>query len=141
MSAKKVSVGERTNWPKKVIIPLEKPFVDARGIIQPLVDVDMKSALIISSKKGSVRANHYHKSDWHYCYVLSGSIEYFERPVGSKRKPKRVLVKAGQLFFTPPLAEHTMLFPEDTVFLTLSRNPRDPKHYEDDLVRVELVKP
>jgi quercetin dioxygenase-like cupin family protein len=128
-------------WPKSTIVPLEKPFVDARGSIQPLVDVDMKSALMISSKKGSIRANHYHKSDWHYCYVVSGSIDYFERPVGSKDAPKKITVKAGQLFFTPPMVEHAMKFPEDTVFLTLSRNKRDPAHYEDDLIRTELVKP
>jgi quercetin dioxygenase-like cupin family protein len=128
-------------WPTGVIVPLEKPFVDARGSIQPLVDVDMKSALMISSKKGSIRANHYHKSDWHYCYVVSGSIEYYERPVGSNETPKKTVVKTGQLFFTGPMVEHAMKFPEDTVFLTLSRNKRDPAHYEDDLVRTELVKP
>jgi quercetin dioxygenase-like cupin family protein len=122
-------------------VHLETPFIDARGSIQPLVDVDMKSALMISSKKGSIRANHYHKSDWHYCYVVSGSIDYFERPVGSKETPKKVTVKTGQLFFTPPMVEHAMKFPEDTVFLTLSRNKRDPAHYEDDLIRTELVKP
>lgn len=101
----------------------------------------MRSALIITSKKGTVRANHYHKTDWHYCQVLSGSIEYYHRPLGSKAKPERVLVKTGQLFFTPPLVEHAMVFPEDTTFLTLSCNKRDQKAYEEDLVRVELVKP
>ena len=45
-------------------------FDDERGSIQPLVDMDMKSSVLISSNTGSVRANHYHKTDWHYCYVL-----------------------------------------------------------------------
>jgi quercetin dioxygenase-like cupin family protein len=129
------------SWPKEVVVPLQKPFADSRGILQPLVDVMMRSALIITSKKGTVRANHYHKTDWHYCYVLSGSIEYHHRPVGSKAKPEHVLVKTGELFFTPPLVEHAMVFPEDTTFLTLSRNKRDQKAYEEDLFRVELVRP
>jgi len=129
------------NWPKEIIVPPAKAFTDARGVIQPLVDVPMESALIIESKKGSVRANHYHKTDWHYCYVFSGSIEYYHRPVASKAAPDKVVVKKGELFFTPPMVEHAMVFPEDSVFLTLSRNKRDPKAYEDDLVRVELVKP
>lgn len=127
-------------WPKKVIVPLEKAFSDSRGAIQPLVDTTMRSALMITSKKGTVRANHYHKSDWHYCYVISGAIEYYHRPRGSRSRPKRVLVKTGQLFFTPPMVEHAMVFPEDTTFLTLSRNKRTQKAYEKDLVRVELVK-
>ena len=66
---------ERLNWPDQIIVPLERPFVDKRGLIQPLVDQMMKSAVLIDSKKGSLRANHYHKTDWHYCYVISGCIE------------------------------------------------------------------
>ena len=130
---------ERESWPKGVIVPVEKPFVDARGVIQNLVEADMRMAVVITSKKGAVRANHYHKTDWHYCYVLSGSIEYFHRPVGSQAAPERMLIRTGQLFFTPPMVEHAMRFPEDTVFLTLSRNARDHASYESDLVRVQLI--
>ena len=32
-----------------------------------------------------------------------------------------------------------MKFPEDTIFLTLSRNPRDQETYEADVVRVNLI--
>src|SRR5579862_1248991 len=112
------------------IVPMEKEFADARGTILPLADEDMKSAVLISSKRGTVRANHYHKTDWHYCYVLSGSIDYYFRPVGSKEKPKHVKIKTGQNFFTPPMIEHAMGFPEDTVFVCLGRNSRDQKVYE-----------
>jgi hypothetical protein len=65
-----VTEQERSSWPSDVIVPLEKAHVDEGGEIQPLVDMDMKSCVLISSKKGTVRANHYHKTDWHYCYVL-----------------------------------------------------------------------
>ena len=57
------------------------------GSIQPLVDENMKSAVLIASKKGTVRANHFHKTDWHYCYVMKGSIDYHYRPAGSKETP------------------------------------------------------
>ena len=43
---------ERARWPASVIVPLETPFADARGAIQPLVDLPMKSCVLISSKKG-----------------------------------------------------------------------------------------
>ena len=137
---KPAPVKKSKKWPKEVIVPMAKAFVDARGAIQPLVDSIMRSALIITSKKGTVRANHYHKTDWHYCYVMSGSIAYYHRPVGSKAKPEKVLVKTGELFFTPPMVEHAMVFPKDTTFLTLSFNARNQKAYEKDLVRIELVK-
>ena len=80
---------ERQAWPKAVIVPLESPFVDPRGAIQPLVDLPMESCVLIESKKGTVRANHYHKTDWHFCYVLSGGIDYFHRPHGSNSKTRK----------------------------------------------------
>ena len=126
-------------WPKGPLVELEAAHEDARGAIQPLVERLMRSAQLIRSAKGAVRANHYHKTDWHYCYMVSGSMEYFERPAGSKEAASRLLVKAGQLVFTPPLVEHAMKFLEDTVWLTLSRNPRDQDAYEKDVVRVRLI--
>jgi quercetin dioxygenase-like cupin family protein len=125
--------------PSEPMVVLERPFVDERGAIRPLLEREMRSALLISSKAGTVRANHYHKTDWHYCYVVSGRIEYYHRPAGSTAEPEKVLVAAGEMFFSPAMVEHAMVFPEDTVFLTLSRNPRDQAAYEDDLVRTKLV--
>ncbi len=134
-----LSEEEKASWPKDPLVGLEPPFSDVRGDIQPLVDEMMKSAVMISSKKGSLRANHYHKTDWHYCYVVSGAIEYFHRPTGSDQEPERLLVKTGEMVFTPPMVDHAMKFPEDTVFLTLSRNPRNQEAYESDVVRVEVI--
>ena len=130
---------ETAAWPGHGVVKLEKPFVDSRGKIQPLVDLMMKSAVLIESKAGSLRANHYHKTDWHYCYVVSGEIEYLHRPTGTDDPPQIIHVKQGEMVFTPPMVDHGMKFPEDTVFLTLSRNPRDQASYEADVVRVEFV--
>lgn len=121
------------------IVPTEKAFTDARGSILPLADEEMKSAVLITSTKGSIRANHYHRTDWHYCYVLSGSIDYYFRPVDSQERPNHVTVKTGQIFFTPPMIAHAMCFPEDTVFVCLGRNSREQAAYEADVVRVDVV--
>ena len=130
---------EMQEWPSKPLVSLEKPFVDDRGNIQPLVDKLMKSAVLIESKKGSLRANHYHKTDWHYCFVLSGEIEYFHRKTGSDGEPEMLSVKENQMVFTPPMVDHAMRFPVDTTFLTLSRNSRDQKTYEEDVVRIKML--
>jgi len=130
---------EMAEWPEHGVVKLEKPFVDVRGNIQPLVDTMMKSVVMIHSKAGSLRANHYHKTDWHYCYVISGAIEYLHRPTGSEDEPEVILVKESEMVFTPPMIDHGMRFPVDTTFLTLSRNPRDQASYEADVVRVDMV--
>lgn len=126
-------------FPKEVIVAMPEPFKDDRGAIQPLVDEVMSSAVLISSKKGSVRANHWHETDWHYCYVIEGKIKYSHRAKGSKEAPQVTTINKGELFFTPPLVEHAMEFEEDTIFLTLGRNSRLQEVYEADVKRVQLV--
>jgi quercetin dioxygenase-like cupin family protein len=140
MKVKPVTEEEKKSWPKKVIVSLENAFSDARGAIQPLVDTSMESCVWITSKKGSVRANHYHKTDWHYCYVVEGEIDYFHRPHGSEEEPGKVTVKKGELFFTPPMVDHAMVFNEETTFLTLGRNSREQEVYEADVERIEMIK-
>ena len=136
-----VTEEEKALWPKNVVVPLDLAYRDDRGEIVPLVDLDMKSAVMITSRKGSVRANHYHTTDWHFCYVVSGKIDYYHRPTGSSAKPEKVTVNAGQLFFTPPMVDHSMVFVEETVFLTLGRNSRRQEVYEADVVRIPPINP
>ncbi len=124
------------------LVPLPAPFVDERGAIQTLVrDKKISTVQLITSKAGSIRANHYHKADWHYMYVVSGTMTYFYRPVGSKAAPSSLLVQAGQLVYTPSLVEHAVEYHEDSVFINIAGGPRDQTAYENDLVRVELIKP
>ena len=121
------------------LVKLLEPFSDARGDIQPLLDDEpMRSALTIRSVAGSVRANHYHYTDWHYLYVISGRMEYYYRAVDSDEPPTHLTVLPGQMIFTPAMVVHRTDFPEDTLCVTLSGNPRDQESYEADLVRVEL---
>ena len=108
---------EEKQWPSSVIVNLPKPFCDERGSIQPLVDIEMKSSVLITSEKGSIRANHYHKTDWHYCYILAGEIKYYFRTHGNKDLAEELIIKEKQMFFTPPMVEHAMVFTKKTYFL------------------------
>lgn len=121
------------------LIGLAEPFIDSRGKIQPLVDGDFKSAQLISSVAGSVRANHYHKKDYHYMYLLTGSFDYYFRPTGSDQEPECLRVNAGEVVFTPPMVDHAVRFLEDTTFVNFAGRERDQGSYEDDLVRIELI--
>ena len=129
------------HWNGEVIVQPDAPFSDIRGDIIPLADAHLRSAVLITSAEGTLRANHYHKTDWHYCYVLEGKIDYYHRPVGDTAAPEKIMIGKGVMFFTPAMVEHAMVFTQDTVFLTLGGNPRDQESYERDLVRVELIDP
>ena len=117
-------------------VPLDAPFTDDRGLIQNVLHRNIGSVVVITSVAGSTRASHWHKKDWHYCFVMSGRIDYFEREVGSIATPRHQVIKEGELFFTPPCMEHEMYLPVDTVFLTLANLHRTPADYEADLIRL-----
>jgi dTDP-4-dehydrorhamnose 3,5-epimerase-like enzyme len=138
---KDIKLDNETMWPTEGIVELEPPHVDNRGSIQSLVNFPMKNISLISSKKGVVRSNHYHLTDWHYMYVLSGSFDYYYRPTGSNEDLRFVHVKAGGMVFTPPMEDHATVFLEDTKLLAMSRNPRDQETYEKDVRRVILIDP
>ena len=140
-SWKNVVIDDESMWPKTTRVDLPAPHVDNRGAIQTLVNFPMKNLALISSKKGTVRSNHYHVTDWHYMYVLSGSFDYYFRPTGSTETPSVINVKAGEMVFTPPMEDHATVFLEDTQLLAMSRNPRDQEAYEADVRRVTLVDP
>ena len=141
MAISNKDLSKRWEAMRNPIVEMEDSHSDERGSIIPLADEDMKSAVLITSKKGTVRANHFHHTDWHYCYVLKGKIDYHWRKAGDKGKCERVTIGQGQLFFTPPLVEHAMHFLEDTDFLCLGRNPRDQATYEADITRVDVFQP
>lgn len=140
-SWKNIVMDDPSSWPSEKRIVLPEPHVDARGAIQPLVDLPMKNASLILSKKGALRSNHYHKTDWHYMYVLSGSFDYYYRPTNSQEEPKVMRIGEGEMVFTPPMEDHATVFLDDCQMLVVSRNPRDQESYEEDVVRVQLVDP
>ncbi len=132
---------DSSSWPDEPIVPLEEPHADARGSIQCLLNLPSKNVSLITSKKGTLRSNHYHKTDWHYMYILSGAFDYYYRPTGSEEEPTKITLHAGDMVFTPPMEDHTTIFTEDCQLLAISRNPRDQATYEADTVRIDLLDP
>lgn len=127
---------DKEEYPEDCFVPLDDPFVDDRGSIQNLLNTSIHGAAIITSKKGSVRSNHWHKTDWHYLYVMSGSMLYYERGLeenGADIGP--YIVSAGEMVFTPPNKVHKTVFIEDTILLSFSKRNRDHVSHESDVIR------
>lgn len=130
---------EQEKWPDDSWVQPGLAFIDHRGQISNLLHTPITSVARIVSARGSVRANHYHKTDWHYAFVESGRVLYFEREIGSAEIAAPSEFVAGKMFFTPPMKEHAMLFAEDSVIYTFARNVRSHENHEADLVRVDFV--
>lgn len=116
---------------------------DPRGVIEKLAEGSFQSILRITSKAGTVRANHYHKHDSHLCYLVRGRIEYVYRDAANDHAELgHVLIEPGQLLYTPPMIAHAMKFLEDSELYVFTTQPRHTQgEYEDDVVRVALVAP
>lgn len=107
---------------------------DPRGLIESICCEPVNSIIRIFSKAGSIRSNHWHKTDWHICYVVSGEMDYYERAVGST-EVSHIKVMAGEWVKTLPYMEHTTVFPVDTTMIVFAQNDRDVGSYHADLVR------
>jgi len=133
-----VELVARGQFPEDPRVPLPDSFEDARGVIQNLLLSTVRNVALVTSKKGTTRSNHYHKEDWHYLYVVSGSFNYYERPVDGPGSPEPLLVSAGELVFTAPMKVHRTDFLEDTVMVSMGKNPQEPNRHEEDVVRIDF---
>ncbi|OGK18269.1 hypothetical protein A3G67_03165 [Candidatus Roizmanbacteria bacterium RIFCSPLOWO2_12_FULL_40_12] len=116
---------------------------DKRGKLSYLTHEKMriKDVLAISSKKGAVRANHYHKKDTHLIYLIKGKFKYITRVLGKKKsKSKTIVIKAGEIVVTPPKLAHKVVFLEDSFMVVVTTESRVQSKYEADTIRLEVEK-
>jgi nucleoside-diphosphate-sugar epimerase len=106
-------------------------FIDDRGQIsnheltEPINLIGM-----IDSKKGTIRANHYHPQQEQKCLFTKGQIiEVFQDIINPNAPKITQVVNAGQLSIIKPNVAHTMVFTKDTTFLNLVRGERDHENY------------
>jgi nucleoside-diphosphate-sugar epimerase/dTDP-4-dehydrorhamnose 3,5-epimerase-like enzyme len=106
-------------------------FVDNRGSIsnheltEPINLIGM-----IESKKGTIRANHYHPQQEQKCLFTKGQIiEIFQDIINPNAPKITQVVNAGQLSIIKPNVAHTMVFTKDTTFLNLVRGERNHENY------------
>lgn len=112
---------------------------DVRGDIINVFEGQIGHVALISSKKGSVRANHYHKKDHQYIYLVSGAYESHSCDVENPSQKQVLKVRPGDIVYTPPLTAHAQKFTEDSVFLALSTLQREDGKYENDTIAFQVI--
>jgi nucleoside-diphosphate-sugar epimerase len=106
-------------------------YVDDRGKISNHELTEPINLIgLIESKKGTIRANHYHPQQEQKCLFTKGQIiEIFQDIVNPNAPKITQVVNAGQLSIIKPNVAHTMVFTKDTTFLNLVRGERDHENY------------
>ena len=116
------------------IIEVPQKFIDTRGSIVNIADGTLGDVAVITSNPNSIRANHVHKEDWHLSYLVDGEIRYFWE---EDLKQKSIVIKPGELFYTPPKTPHKMLFLKESIFIAVAAMSRTQENYENDTTRLE----
>jgi nucleoside-diphosphate-sugar epimerase len=106
-------------------------FIDERGKISNHELTEPINLIgLIDSKKGTIRANHYHPQQEQKCLFTKGQIIEIYQDILNPKSPKITqVVNEGQLSIIKPNVAHTMVFTKDTTFLNLVRGERDHENY------------
>ena len=109
----------------------ENEFVDSRGKISNHELTEPINMIgLIHSKKGTIRANHYHPQQEQKCLFTKGRIIEIFQDILNPNSPKITqVVNEGQLSVIKPNVAHTMVFTKDTTFLNLVRGEREHENY------------
>ena len=109
----------------------ENLFEDSRGAISNHELTEPINLIgLIDSKKGTIRANHYHPQQEQKCLFTKGQIIEIYQDIINPGSPKITqVVNAGQTSIIKPNVAHTMVFTKDTTFLNLVRGERDHENY------------
>ena len=109
----------------------ENEYIDSRGKISNHELTEPINLIgLIDSKKGTIRANHYHPQQEQKCLFTKGQIiEIFQDILNPKSPKITQVVNEGQLSIIKPNVAHTMVFTKDTTFLNLVRGEREHNNY------------
>ena len=109
----------------------ENEFIDDRGKISNYELPESINLIgLISSKKGTIRANHFHPIQEQKCLLTKGQVISVYKDLLNSNSPKIThVVNEGDLIITKPNTAHAMIFSKDSVFLNLVKGEREHKNY------------
>jgi dTDP-4-dehydrorhamnose 3,5-epimerase-like enzyme len=111
-------------------------FEDARGSITDIFVKEPKEhCTIITTTKGGIRGNHYHKVSRQHDFLIQGSFEVYSR-VGDGEVQKTIWKPYDLLTFEPGEA-HEFIALEDSVWITFVDGLRGGDDFEKDTFRLD----
>jgi dTDP-4-dehydrorhamnose 3,5-epimerase-like enzyme len=111
---------------------LDPDFVhkDFRGTLVQLIHSGYQQVNVLTSRKGVIRGNHYHKKSVEAFYIIQGSVDVI---FGRENESAEKHFESGAFFQIYPNVQHTMRFPEDCVMLQLYDRHIESSNGEKDI--------
>lgn len=101
------------------LIKIIKPdfeFKDERGCLIQLCRRGYSQINLITSNKGVLRGNHYHKLNTEAFYVISGK---FEVTAKQNETIEKYTFTSGDMFLIPPYVIHSFYYNEETCLISM----------------------
>lgn len=118
---------------------LAASFKDVRGLIIDLtpkyIQPGIDAITLITSKRGAIRGNHYHKETHQWTYIVKGRTRVVHL-IGEQFID--ATYEAGELIYHAPGTSHAFEAVEDTEWLVFTKGPRAGEDYEKDTFRLEI---
>lgn len=114
-------------------------FEDERGVIQDLFGA-CDAVTRITTVKGAIRGNHFHKDTTQWTYVMSGLLRVVTEGSGysgATGPREQNDYGPGEIACEAPGVAHAWLALEDTDVLVFTKGPRSGPAYETDTFRLE----
>ena len=106
-------------------------YIDERGRITNYELTEPINLIgYIESKKGTVRANHFHPIQEQKCLLIKGKYVSVIKDLANKDSIiETKIINEGDVAIIHPNVIHTMVFLEDSIFLNLVRGEREHENY------------
>ncbi len=112
--------------------------IDERGTITDILNKEVSHVGFIVTKKGVVRAKHYHKQSIQYSYILKGKFEVTVANPDNLEERETFILNAGEMITINSNIVHVFKALEDSDMIDMISLSRAGTGYEDDVVRVNI---
>jgi dTDP-4-dehydrorhamnose 3,5-epimerase-like enzyme len=104
----------------------ERRIVDSRGEVAQVVNGGaFRHLMLLETRRGAVRGNHYHKKKDEWFYVVKGSARLVLRDAESGEKSEEEL-RAGDKINVKPGVAHALVALEDSLIIEFSPHVFNP---------------
>jgi dTDP-4-dehydrorhamnose 3,5-epimerase-like enzyme len=115
-------------------------FSDERGdIVDIFVSRPFEHGVLIRSKKGAVRGNHYHQESLQCDLVITGRMAVFSRKSGSEEIEERVVGPNDWTEWEKGEAHEFVALDDEVVFMSFVSGVRGGDSYERDTHRLPVA--
>lgn len=118
-------------------------FSDYRGdILDIFVNSPKDHCALITSKKGAIRGNHFHKQSTQFTFIVAGKFKLYRAKVDENGnilgEIQCDMIETNELITHPAYEAHTLeAISDNTTILAFACGKRGGNYYEDDTFRLK----